>query len=125
MSKFLDKAPDIKDVEIQSRLNKLHLRNKRFNRGNNNNFFRPNPPPLPLDPPPPPLPSDLFNIPNVLRVDEFLDIDDFNFEFSSGYVLPAPDPPPLREFAGNFITGLIEEFLRQHTQAWQNNLKFI
>ena len=62
LSKFFDKAPDTRDLEIQSRLNKLSQKNEFFNRGDNNNFFPPNPPPLPLDPPPPSPPSDLFNI---------------------------------------------------------------
>ena len=66
-------------------------------------FFSPNPPPPTLGPPPPPPPSDLFNIPNVPRVDEFLNNNDFNFDFSNGYVLPAPDTPPLRGFARNFF----------------------
>ena len=72
LSKFLDKAPDIRDLEIQSRLNNLSEKNEFFNRGDNNNFFLPNPPPLPLGPPPPPPPSDLFNIPNVPRNDKCL-----------------------------------------------------
>ena len=101
-SKFLDKAPDIRDMEIQSRLNKLSEKNEFFNRGDNNNFFLANPPPSSLDPPTPPPPSDLFNIPNVLRIVEFLNNNDFNFDFSNGYVPPAPNPPPLRVFTGNF-----------------------
>ena len=103
LSKFLDKAPDIKDLEIQSRLNKLHEKNEFSNRVDNNNFFPLNPPPPPLGPPPPTLPSDLFNIPNVPRVDEFLNNNDFNFDFSNGYIPSAPDPPTLRGFAGNFF----------------------
>ena len=103
LSKVLDKAPDIRDLEVQSRLNKLSEKNEFFNRGDNNNFFPPNPPPPPLDPPPPPLPSDLFNIPNVPRIDEFLNNNDFNFDFSNGYVPPAPNPLPLRGFVGNFF----------------------
>ena len=69
LSKFLDKAPDIRDLEIQSRLNKLNEKNEFYNRGDNNNFFPSNPPPPPLGPPPPPLPSDLFNISNVPKID--------------------------------------------------------
>ena len=101
MSKFLDKALDISYLEIQSRLNNLHKKNELFNRGDNNIFFSTNPLSPPLGPPPPPPPSELFNIPNIPRADEFLDNNDFNF--SNGYIWPAPDPPPLREFARNFF----------------------
>ena len=38
---------------------------------------------------------------NVLRVDEFLNNNDFNFDFFNGYVPPAPDLPALRGFARN------------------------
>ena len=111
MSKFLDKTPDVRDLEIQLRLNKLCEKDEFFNRGagsSNNNFF---PPPLPPPPPPPnfpnlrlpPLPSDLFNILNIPRIDKFLNNNDFNFDFSNGYVLPIPDPLPLRRFAGNIF----------------------
>ena len=103
MSKFLDKAPDIRDLEIQSRLNKIHEKNGFFNRGDNNIFFPPNSPPPPLGPPPLSPPSNLFNISNVPRVDEFLNNDDFNFDFSNGYTSPASDPPPLRGFARTFF----------------------
>ena len=103
LSKFLDKALHVRDLEIQSRLNKLHDKNEFFNRGDGSNFFTP---PLPsnfsnLGLPPPP--SDLFNIPNVARVDEFLNNNDFNFDFSNGYVIPAPNPPLIRGFARNFF----------------------
>ena len=80
-SKFLGKAPDIRDLEIQSRLNKLSEANEFFNRRDNNNFFLPNPTSPSLGPLPPPLSSDLFNIPNVPRIDEFLNNSDFNFDF--------------------------------------------
>ena len=90
MSKFLDEAPDVRDLEIQLRLNKL-CGNDFFNKGdgsNSINFFPPPPPPPP--PPPnfpnprlPPLPSDLFNIPNIPRVDKFLNNNNFNFDFSN------------------------------------------
>ena len=90
LSKFLHKAPDIRDLEIQSRLNNLSEKNEFFNRGDNNNFFLPNPPPLPLGPPPPPPPSDLFNIPNVPRNDKCLNNNYFNFDFFNDYVPPAP-----------------------------------
>ena len=103
LSKFLHKAHDIRDLGIQSRLNKFSEKYDFFNRGDNNNFFLPNPPPPPLGPPPPPLPSDLFNIPNVPRIDEFLNNSDFEFDFSNGYVPPAPDPLPPRGLAGNFF----------------------
>ena len=83
-------------MEIQSRLNKLSEKNEFFNRGYNNKFFLPNPPPSPLGPPLPPPPSDLFNIPNVPRIDEFLNNSHFNFDFSNGYVPSAPDPQPSR-----------------------------
>ena len=84
MSKFLGKAPDIRDLDIQSRLNKLREKNEFFNRGDNNNIFLPNPPPPPLGPPPPPRPSDLFNIPNVPRSNEFLNNNDFNLILKNG-----------------------------------------
>ena len=97
LSKFLNKVPEIGDLEIQSRLKKLHEKNEFFNRGNggsSNNFFLPPPSPPPTLPdfsnprPPPPF-SDLFNISNVQRVDEFLNNNGFNFEFFNGYVPPA------------------------------------
>ena len=103
MSKFLDKAPDIRDLEIQSRLDKIHEKNGFFNRGDNNIFFPSNSPPPPLGPPPLSPPSNLFNISNVPRVDEFLNNNDFNFDFSNGYASPASDPPPLRGFARTFF----------------------
>ena len=76
--------------------------------GSCSNFFPLSPPPSHLPPnfPTPrlpPLPSDLFNIPNVLRIDEFLNNNDFNFHFSNDYVPQAPDTPPLKGFAGNFF----------------------
>ena len=37
MSKFLEKAPDIRDLEIRRRLNKLRENDELFNRGNDNN----------------------------------------------------------------------------------------
>ena len=103
MSKFLDKAPDITHLEIQSRLNKLSEKNEFFNIGDNNNFFPPNSPPSTLGPPPPPLLSDLFNIPNVPRIYEFLNNNDFSFDFFNSYVPPAPNPPLLRGFATNIF----------------------
>ena len=103
LSKFSDKAPDITDLEIQSRLNKLSEKNEFFNRGDNNNFFLSNPSPPPLGPPPPPPPSDLFTIPNFLRSNEFLNNNDFNFDFSNDYAPPGPNPSPLRRFAESFF----------------------
>ena len=92
LSKFLDKVSDVRDLEIQF-----------FNRGDIINFFLPNPPPPSLGPPPPPPPSDFFNIPNVPRINEFLNNNDFNFDFFNSYVAPAPNPLPLRQIAGNFF----------------------
>ena len=111
MSKFLDKTPDVRDLEIQLRLNKLCEKDEFFNRGDgssSNNFFPPPSPPPPSPPNfpnlrPPPPPSDLFNILNVPRIDEFLNNNDFNFDFSNGYVLPVPDPLTLRKFVGNIF----------------------
>ena len=37
LSKFLSQAPDAKDLELQSRLNKLRYRNEFFNGGDDNN----------------------------------------------------------------------------------------
>ena len=107
LSKFLDKAPDIRDLEIQSRLKKRSEKNECFNRGDSINFFLPNPPPPPLGPPPPPPIFDLFNIPiNVPRIDKLLNNNDFNFDFSNDYVPPAPDLPPFMVFARNiFLNG--------------------
>ena len=98
-------------MEIQSRLNKPRKKNEFFIRrdgGSTNNFLPPPPPPPNFrNPRLPPLPFDWFNIPNVSRVDEFLNKNDFKFYFSNGYVPPAPDPSPLRRFAGNtFPNGL-------------------
>ena len=85
-------------------------KNEFFTRGDggSNNFVPPplSPLPSPLNfpnPRPPTPPSDLFNIPNVPRVEEFLKNNDFNFDFSDGYVLPVSDSPPIRGFAGNFL----------------------
>ena len=70
-------------------------------------FFLPPPPPLPPppnfpNPRPPPPRSDLFNIPNVPRIDLFLNNNDFNLNFSNSYA-PAPDPILLRGFSGSFF----------------------
>ena len=46
---------------------------------------------------------DLFNIPDVPRINEFLNNNDFNFDLSNGYVPSSPDPTPLRGFMGNFF----------------------
>ena len=106
MSKFLDKTTDVRDLEIQLSLKKLCEKDEFFNRGDgssNNNVFPP--PPLPNFPnlrPPTPS-SDLFNVLNVPRIDEFLNNNDFNFDFSNDYVLPVPDPLSLRKFAGNIF----------------------
>ena len=57
LGKFLDKTPDVRDLEIQLRLNKLCEKDEFFNRGDgssSNNFF---PPPLPPPPPPPNFPN--------------------------------------------------------------------
>ena len=85
------------------RLNKHSEKNELFNRRGNNNFFLPNPPPLPLGPLPPTLPFDFFNIPSVPRINEFLNNNDFNFDLSNGYVPSSPDPTPLRGFMGTFF----------------------
>ena len=93
MSKLLDKAPDIRDLEIRSGLDKLCEKDDFFNKGNdnnnkNNNFFIP-PPPPPTPPEfsrqnfPPPLPHS----PNLN--DFFLD----NYIRSPLLILP-PLPPP-------------------------------
>ena len=70
-------------------------------------FFPPSGSPLPLLPSgpsqPAPPPSDLFNITNIPRVNEFLNNNDFLFDYSNGSVPPALDPPPLRGFAENFF----------------------
>ena len=72
--------------------------------------FFPLPPASPSPPPPNfsnsrplPPPSDLFNIPNVPRIGEFLNNNHFNFDLSNGYVPPAPNPPLLRGFARMFF----------------------
>ena len=57
LGKFLDKTPDVRDLEIQLRLNKLCEKDEFFNIGDgssSNNFF---PPPLPPPPPPPNFPN--------------------------------------------------------------------
>ena len=84
-------------------LNKLNEKKKIFLTEETIIIFLPNLPLPPLGPPPPPPPSDLFDIPNVPRIDEFHDNNDLNFDFSNGYVPPAPDLPPLRGFAGNLF----------------------
>ena len=104
LSKFLDKAPDIRELEIQSRLNKLSEKNEFFKRGDNSNSFLTNPPPPSLGPPPPPPPSDLINTPNIPRIDEFLNNRDFNIDLSNGYVPPMHDPPLFRGYARNFFS---------------------
>ena len=110
-SKFIDKAPNVRDWEIQSTLSKFHEKHEFFHRGDgssSNNFFPPSPPPPPPspyfpNPRSPSLLSDLFNIPNVPRVDKFLNNNDFNFDFFNGSVPPGPDPPPLSGFAWIFF----------------------
>lgn len=69
LSKFLSQAPDVKDLELRSRLNNLRSRNEFFNGGDDNNnknytFIPPPPPPQLPQPscvPPPPL----FQLPNL------------------------------------------------------------
>ena len=104
MSKFLDKAPDIRHLEIQLRLNKFSRKNELFYRGDNKNFFPVNRPPPPLGPPPPSSPSDLLYIPNVPSIDEIFNNNDFNFDFSKSYVPPAFNPQPLRGFVKKKIS---------------------
>ena len=86
------------------RQNKLSEKNEFFKRGDNNNFFLPNPPPSSLGVPPPSPPSDLFDIPNVPRIEEFLNNNDFNFNFSNSYVPPVPDPPPFKGLVRIFFS---------------------
>ena len=117
LSKCLDKARDIRDLKIRSRLNKLREKNQSSKGGDSGssnlyhptNLFPPLPPPLLLPPnflnprlPPPP--SDFLIIANVLRLDEFLNNNNLNSDFSSCYVPSAPDPTPLRGFARNFFS---------------------
>ena len=108
-------------MEIQSRLNKLSEKNEFFNKGDNNNFFQSNPPPPPLGAPPSRPPSDLFNVLNVPRIDDFLNNNDLNFDFSNGYVPPAPDPPPLRRFAGNFFPNKPSAVIKCRNKYHTNN----
>ena len=89
LSKFLSQAPDVEDLKLQSRLNKLHSRNEFFNIGgddNNNNypFIPPPPPPQPPQPPyvPPPPP---FQPPNLGDL----------FSNNRPPSPPLPLPPPL------------------------------
>ena len=80
--KFLDRAPNIKDLEIRSRLNRLSEKKKEFfnrgddnnnndNKNNNNNNNRAENNFLPPPPPPPP-PFEFFNTPSVPNVGNFL-----------------------------------------------------
>ena len=90
-------------VKKKKRFEQIFRQSSRHKGPDNNNFFLSNPPYPPLGPTPPPLPSCLFNIPNVPRINEFLENNVFNFDFSNGYVPPAPDLPPLRGFARHFF----------------------
>ena len=64
------------DLEIRSRLKKLFEKNEFFSRGYGGGSN---------------------------KVDEFLNNNDFNFDFSSGYVPPVPDPPPIRGITRIFL----------------------
>ena len=64
------------DLEIRSRLKKLFEKNEFFNRGYGGGSN---------------------------KVDEFLTNNDFNFDFSGGYVPPVPDPPPIRGITRIFL----------------------
>ena len=107
LSKFLAKAPNIGDLQIRSRLNKLHEKFKFFNKGNddnnnnsnnNNNNFALLPPPSP-----PPRPSTYFLPPFQPQTlsDFFLDNQAGNFSQQPSYappppLLPLPPAPSLR-----------------------------
>ena len=91
LSKFLSHAPDVKDLELQSRLNKLRSRNEFFNSGDDNNinnfsFILPSPPPQLPQPPyvPPPLP---FQLPNLSDL----------FSKNRPPLPPLLPPPPTRQ----------------------------
>ena len=91
LSKFLSHAPDVKDLELQSRLNKLRSKNEFFNSGDDNNinnypFILPSPLPQLLQPPyvPPPLP---FQLPNLSDL----------FSKNRPPLPPLPPPPPTRQ----------------------------
>ena len=109
LRKFLDKAPDIRDLEIQSRLKKFSEKNEFSTEEmvaaatifsllqllllHHLLIFLIQDHHLRL----------LIYIPNVLRVDKFINNNDFNFGFSNSYVPLVPDPPSIRRFAGNFF----------------------
>ena len=97
MSKFLAKAPDIQDLEIRSRLNKLREKDECVNKGNDNsnnnnsnNIFLP-PPPYPPPPRPPTYFPPPFKPPTLS--DFFLDNEAQNFSQQPSYVSPPPPPP--------------------------------
>ena len=97
-SKFLEKSPDIRDLEIREKLNKFREKDELFNRGNdnNNNNFIPRLPPPP--PPPPGFPRQ--NFPPALPQPP--NLSDF---FLDNYILPPPSQqffqPPLLPQPGN------------------------
>ena len=92
LSKFLSQVPDVKDLELQLRLNKLRLRNEFFDSGDNNNnnndpFIAPPPPPQRPQPPyVPPRPA--FQQPNLS------DLFSNNRPPSPSLL---PPPPPMRQ----------------------------
>ena len=89
LSKFLEKAPDIRELENKERLNKLREKDEFFNRGNNNNndinssFILRSPPP----PPYPEFPRQNFLLPPP----QSPNLSDF---FLDNYI----PPPPLQQF---------------------------
>ena len=78
LSKFLDKAPDFRELEICSRLNKLRERNDFFNNNNNNNHNNGGNNFLSILPSPPHI----------------------GYENSNKFPPPAPPPPPLQPLDG-------------------------
>ena len=98
LSKFLAKAPDIRDLEIRSGLKKLREKDKCVNKGNdnnnnnnNNNIFLP-PPPYPPHPRPPAYVWPPFKTPTLS--DFMSDNQAGNFSQQPAYV-PPPPPSPL------------------------------
>ena len=105
LSKFLAKAPDIRDLEIRSGLKKLREKDKCLNKGNdnnnnnnsnnNNNIFL-QPPPYPPRPRPPAYVRPPFKPPTLS--DFILDNQAGNFSQQPAYVPPQPPsslPPVL------------------------------
>ena len=96
LSKFLDKATDIRNLELRSRLNKLRDGREFFNRGDNNNNNNNNNGGNVFLPPPPS--SSCFDFPDETGQRPLPNIESFLNDNVNNFPLSPPPPPLLPPF---------------------------